>query len=879
MILAKQYHPDRNPGREVDVVPKFQAIQAAHEILGDATQKDKYDTERAKVRARETDSPTFRKPAPPRRTDSGFPQTSAYAQTRPAPRRDPSETRYAPQAAPRPRPQSANTSAGDKFAQFARAAPPPQTQTWDKARFEAEGLRGMNAMRGGQMPQTSPLRPHHPTAPRSADPYATGGEPSPGFPGMGRTASQRRNYAPNSSSGDEPRSAYARYNRTETRPPSTGPYQNINPQPRREHESVSPLRQTRSFNPNDFSQHQNLRPGLSRTSSRYAQTGGERIDPNATNIGRSASVRNSPIDRERGPFGNHHSPEERTTRPRHRSHSPPAATASTNKFQYASESSSSEGEDTPPPQDRRKAPLRRAQPRVNVDDPGLTGYFPKNNYTRVVEDDSTYDYPAPDAKGAPIRKPFSNLSSPLDAHDSNANEPPFRTPSSEGLNKSRYDPRSFPFPTRTWPVWAIPSSIYPGKLDTKEKLSSIPEKPYMPFPDPDPLEKEDQSDKNPADAPDRSNGDAQTKPEERSKFSAEEWHEHFDNHADMFAPSDIPNRDRQSPTKNARTRAGSSRSYAPAKDNRRNAVDADIDPTIAAGVEHVNAGQSSSRANIFQPPKLAPDFVEQVNRSRRASHSTKTGNLDGTGYTNGNHRTPDDMDLDSPSGASISPGVGSDGYNVTVEEESSPIEKPVSAATKRHPPDTGTNGNGFNMNDLKQSGPFAPSESGLKDLDDLASNLPFKSRSADRNILHRTQSSTLRDLNLPRPPKAPHCPSDNDITSDIWTKFAESMTTYMNDWNKFNAAMVEHFRQRQEAVTHGMYRNWVIAWGDGATAEDFEASHGSDRAGYATYMTWLDDDKKCRAWWDVAFEDHIRCMEGLGRVRKCVKALNAAKET
>ncbi|KAK4917698.1 hypothetical protein LTR66_016920, partial [Elasticomyces elasticus] len=37
--LAKQYHPDRNPGREAEVVPRFQAIQAAHEILGDPGQK------------------------------------------------------------------------------------------------------------------------------------------------------------------------------------------------------------------------------------------------------------------------------------------------------------------------------------------------------------------------------------------------------------------------------------------------------------------------------------------------------------------------------------------------------------------------------------------------------------------------------------------------------------------------------------------------------------------------------------------------------------------------------------------------------------------------------------------------------------------------
>ncbi|OCL00169.1 heat shock protein DnaJ, partial [Cenococcum geophilum 1.58] len=41
--LAFKYHPDRNPGREEDVVSKFQAIQAAHEILGDPELRAKYD--------------------------------------------------------------------------------------------------------------------------------------------------------------------------------------------------------------------------------------------------------------------------------------------------------------------------------------------------------------------------------------------------------------------------------------------------------------------------------------------------------------------------------------------------------------------------------------------------------------------------------------------------------------------------------------------------------------------------------------------------------------------------------------------------------------------------------------------------------------------
>ncbi|KAK1036248.1 hypothetical protein LTR74_018862, partial [Friedmanniomyces endolithicus] len=47
--LALIYHPDRNAGKEEEVVPKFQAIQTAHEVLSDPTLKFKYDSDRMKA--------------------------------------------------------------------------------------------------------------------------------------------------------------------------------------------------------------------------------------------------------------------------------------------------------------------------------------------------------------------------------------------------------------------------------------------------------------------------------------------------------------------------------------------------------------------------------------------------------------------------------------------------------------------------------------------------------------------------------------------------------------------------------------------------------------------------------------------------------------
>ena len=430
-------------------MPKFQAIQAAHEVLSDPIQKAKYDLERAKLnRLRETESSNFKKPPPPRRTDSGY-ANGAYHQptAQPPPRRDTSTSRYAQQNASRARPQSTTSASADKFAQFARAA--TTAPTWDRARYEeasrAEGLRGLNAMRGGQPPQTSPLRPRHPTAPRSAgtDTYTPASEQSPGFPGLNRTTSQRRG-GPHAGFGDEPppRSAYAQHHRPERdRPPSAGVFPTVDPQAqRRPQESMNPLRQTRSFQPEDFT---HPRPGLSRTSSKYATAGGERTQVNTANISRSASVRNSPIDHkwdERGPFGARSAAEEGTPKPRHRSHSPQARNGKAT-FEYGSETSS-DGSDTPaypPPQNRKKATLRRPHTHSSSSDTaGLEGYFPNTNYTRIVEDSNTYDYPAPENKATPVRKPFSNMTSPIDQHDVGVNDPLFYTASRDETPRHQY---------------------------------------------------------------------------------------------------------------------------------------------------------------------------------------------------------------------------------------------------------------------------------------------------------------------------------------------------------------------------------------------------------------------------------------------------------
>ena len=72
-VLAMKYHPDRNPGKEQEFKDKFQAIQAAHEVLTDPQQKAKYDADRLRQGAFATNYNTPTRPdMPPRGATTAF---------------------------------------------------------------------------------------------------------------------------------------------------------------------------------------------------------------------------------------------------------------------------------------------------------------------------------------------------------------------------------------------------------------------------------------------------------------------------------------------------------------------------------------------------------------------------------------------------------------------------------------------------------------------------------------------------------------------------------------------------------------------------------------------------------------------------------------
>lgn len=129
--LALQYHPDRNPGKETEVGPRFQAIGQAHEVLLDPEQRRKYDLSRQRGNLhatfpRQTNTSRRRDPTtfptfdpPPKRDDPRYP-----------PRR-PEPSRYSTQ--PPPSTNGAGPGGGaSRYSRFPNPPPPNTANTSSK---------------------------------------------------------------------------------------------------------------------------------------------------------------------------------------------------------------------------------------------------------------------------------------------------------------------------------------------------------------------------------------------------------------------------------------------------------------------------------------------------------------------------------------------------------------------------------------------------------------------------------------------------------------------------------------------------------------------------------------------------------------------------
>ena len=228
LISALKYHPDRNPGHEVEYNSKFQAIQSANEVLMDPQLRAKYDANRLRAGllhnyVGSTSSPT--KPSVPTRS----PMTDF-----PPPPRPPPYTATKSTSAP-------HSSGAQRYKDFRTR---PETTTWrgastDDPKTKTSDFKAWESMRtprrgegpipsqrrtvppkAARPPPVPPRgdangRAHKDPSPRRGtweqpqEPHAS--MPGPTRVGTGRGPPQKNGFAPSTpGAGDEPqaRSAY-----------------------------------------------------------------------------------------------------------------------------------------------------------------------------------------------------------------------------------------------------------------------------------------------------------------------------------------------------------------------------------------------------------------------------------------------------------------------------------------------------------------------------------------------------------------------------------------------------------------------------------------------------------------------------------------------
>ncbi|KAI9696116.1 MAG: hypothetical protein M1836_005947 [Candelina mexicana] len=336
--LALIWHPDRNPGKEQEVNPRFQEINWAHEILLDPQQRAKYDADRIKAGYYSAYS---------------MPSRSAFASSRPPfTNYPPPPTRQQPPPATRhqkfaPQPSNTQPSNGaNRYAQFAKAQGVPPTNAGDDGQSRAHTYNAFQHMKQAQAGRgfnTPPRQARDPTsqpAQEAGNSMPRGSPPKPrpaweqfqnpraGFAGFSRTQStkipKKAGFAPATPGGDEPpaprSSAYFNLAGNDRQFPHEAPPQSEPVPPPPSAEKLDPLARFKSHpQTNDP-----FGDGKPRISTPYATTGGEKTYFSSAPLGRSASTREPPKKAEWNgtPSRHDHGLSPPKSEERHRSSSP-----------------------------------------------------------------------------------------------------------------------------------------------------------------------------------------------------------------------------------------------------------------------------------------------------------------------------------------------------------------------------------------------------------------------------------------------------------------------------------------------------------------------------------------------------------------------------
>ncbi|QSS49760.1 DnaJ domain-containing protein [Histoplasma capsulatum var. duboisii H88] len=903
--LALKFHPDRNPGKELEFNAKFQAIQAAYEILIDPKERLKYDTSRLRAGYGKCYGPP-RASAPPRpqNTQSNHPQPrraptpanhtgatpNPTGQSRGTPTpgaqpRRPSEpnAQHHTQSFPHPGSYPAPPSAGaQKYTSYAKAT----SQKWDKiyedTRTRADAFRGFKEMKpnvntggwSGFDPRTgrsnqSGSTPQPSQRPQSAyEAFFNVPRASP----QRAQAKKRQGFAPGTPGGDEPMaqntSAYTSYNRDRTSyfqsqfeaaPPST---------------AKKWPRQEESTNNN------NTIPNLQRTSSKYATAGGEKTYVSSAGVERSSSSRNSPFtESDSRPRTNPPSPTSpRPNRGRHHSASPKLKPNRNRTISSSPSPSDSEEVDisSRPKRTPRSRMFAKIDPMTMETDsghhPNNVGFNPhaSHGYAPAAKDHpqqapTTANNPPNHATGNPsenLRKSHktensNNIFGPFASNNIPLNGKP-KSRSHESIDvtfsaadwsgKFQHATEFFaPKPSREPPFQPKPSRAR-GKSISRPNSTTHP----RPFPPPGSTNQNQRDDSK------------KSSHFTESGFSVDKWKEEVLK-ADIWS---IPHN--ELPPQNPTRQKSPPKQPKPVMRRKQT-----IPKPVSVTTESEEAESTLSPGNTDEPKSVPPEGVEA-------------------------------MDIDEELPASKPQRQHPTAPNPKIDTT---VKHPTAGTTKPAP-STPLSNNTLNLKHLANVAPFTPTNStGINDLNDLSSTLPFESRPNDSSgsrLAIRPQ-----DLALPKPPRVPPAPNfsaaDHPHKAEVqlkWERYVTEINAYMHDWNVFNRTMLGHFNARQQTVETGLAPNWARAVGDSARlrindgvdstgkkankttvnndgavqdgdddndADDEQLVAGSAKGGFNAYMRGVKEDFVVRQHWEVAWERHLACLETLDATRRFMR--------
>ncbi|OJD38999.1 uncharacterized protein BKCO1_3000278 [Diplodia corticola] len=839
--LALKWHPDRNPGREAECVPRFQAIQAAHEILGDPAERTRYDLERRK-RGGGPGVYTQRQPAP-----RGNPY-QAHSHYPPPPRRT------GPQRPGATSQQNAgstytNASASSGASRFSSFPKPPPTQRKDADHQKANVFTAWQNMKPKTNTHTSQAESSHQRA-KSAWEHTQ----EANKPGVNRSQStrgpKRGGFDPTTPGADEPPAASTSSYFTTSNygrpvppppPPPRDPPAAHPPQP-----SVDPLRQFKE----QFQQQESAYPEGMRTRTPYNSSSGERtfIDP----VRRSASQRSSP---QRDP-GSAHADVSGASAARHHSASPPRRKGNATR-PFAMYSSS---EDDEPPKPTPKAS--------------------RQNRTGSVDSSSqptqSNGFNASDMNGGMGQKSKSSMYDHFFPDNPSKRDNPV-TP-------------NIKIRPRNWPYWAVPSSLPPryssqrppaepvGKIRKRSATNSgSPSHPSQRYRN-SKHANQDTSFSIPIDTETFARTDGEQFPGNsaeniNTKFSPKDWHGKFEGKPDYFT-NPIPatgNRAKKSPTRPPSSRANSMHNLSsmpgaqmpqPTPPLTAQTPGGEPGPVRFSPNEWAKTFKDPSFVLPTEPPKTAspvkgpaPMRGRKQSRTRPAGANVKpkpASVADADESSEGAESTNDAAATDS-SAMDIDPVPPVPQTNGTqrlkivptpISQARTAQREQVQGNTQAKPEETDES---LRFKEFANVAPFtSTSQEGLRNLDDLSQNLPFESRPA---ASHPTRSAEPAALSLPLPPKAPEIPTQ--LTMGVWRELLPKMALYVKGFQQFDSYMLQHFAARQHEVdAMGGAINWLGAAGDLTTT-----------GGFSSYMRGIKEDERAREQWKVGWEKHRNAMD------------------